>query len=64
MPPKEKQRLYTSLAEQQQLLEDFCNDLDDETFLGHEFGREVEDERNISCSSSDRDVDVDIDRIS
>ena len=26
MPPKKKQKLYTSLAEQQQLLEDFYND--------------------------------------
>ena len=53
MPPKKKQKVYTSLAEQQQLLEDFYNDLDDETFLGHKFGGEGEDESNISCSSSD-----------
>ena len=50
--------MYTSLAEQQQLLEDFYNDVDDETFLGHEFGGEGEDESNISCSSSDTDVGV------
>ena len=30
---KKKQKLYTSLAEQQELLEEFYNDLDDETFL-------------------------------
>ena len=58
MPPKKKQKLHTSLAEQQQLLEDFYNDLDDEAFLGHEFGGEGEDESNISCSSSDIDVDI------
>ena len=58
MPPKKKQKMYTSLAEQQQLLEDFYNDLDDETFLGHKFGGEGEDESNISCSSSDTYVDV------
>ena len=58
MPQKKKQKLYTSLAEEQQLLEDFQNDLDDETFLGQEFGDEGEDESNISCSSSDTDVDV------
>ena len=58
MPPKKKQKLYTSLAEQQQLLENFYNDVDDETFLGHEFGGEGEDERNISCSFSDTEVDV------
>ena len=40
------------------MLEDFYNDLDDETFLGHEFGGKGEDESNISCSSSDTDVDV------
>ena len=56
--PKKKQKLCTSLAEHQQLLEDFHNDFDDETFLGHEFGGEGEDESNISCSSSDTDVDV------
>ena len=50
MPPKKKQKLYTSLAEQQ-LLEDFYNDLDDKTFLGREFGGEGEDGRNISYSS-------------
>ena len=50
--------MYTFLAEQQQLLEDFYNDLDDETFLGQEFSGEGEDEANISCSSSDTDVDV------
>ena len=50
--------MYTSLAEHQQLLEDFYNNLDDETFHGHEFGGEGEDERNISCSSSDTGVDV------
>ena len=50
--------MYTFLAEQQQLLEDFYNDLDDETFLGHEFGGEGEDEANISRSSSNTDVDV------
>ena len=50
--------MYTSLAEQQQLLEDLHNDLDDKTFLGHECGGEGEDEINISCSSSDTDVDV------
>ena len=58
LPPKKKQKLYTSPAEQQQLLEDFYNDLDDETFLGHEFGGKGKDESNISCSSSDTDVDV------
>ena len=40
------------------ILEDFYNDLDDETFLGHEFGAEWEDESNISCSSSYTDVDL------
>ena len=40
------------------MLKDFYNDLDDETFLGHEFGVKGEDESNISCSSSDTDVDV------
>ena len=50
--------MYTYLAEQQQLLEDFYNDLENETFLGHEFGGEGEDERSISCSSSNTDVDV------
>ena len=30
--PKEKEKLYTSLAEQQQLLENFYDDLDDETY--------------------------------
>ena len=50
--------MYTSLAEQQQLLENFYNDLDDETFLGHEFCGEGEYESNISCPSSDTDVDV------
>ena len=39
-------------------LEHFYNDLDDEAFLGHEFGAEGEDESNISCSSSYTDVDV------
>ena len=58
MPPKKKQKLYTSLAEQQQLLEDLYNDLDDENFLGYESGGERKDESNISCSSSDTDVDV------
>ena len=58
LPPKKKQKLYASPAEQQQLLEDFYNDLDDETFLGHEFGGKGEDESNISCSYSDTDVDV------
>ena len=58
MPPKKKQKLHTSLAEQQQLLDDFYNDLDDEAFLGHEFGGEGLDESNISCSSSDTDVDI------
>ena len=57
MPPKKKQKLYTSLAEQQ-LLEDFYNDFDDETFLGLEFGGEGEDESNVSYPSSDTDVDV------
>ena len=42
------------------MLEDFYNDLDDETILGHEFGGEGEDESNISCSSSDTDVDVSV----
>ena len=51
MPPKEKQKLYTSLAYPQQLLEDFYNHLDNETFLGHAFCGEGEDERNVSCSS-------------
>ena len=55
MPPKKNQKLYVSLAEQPQLLEDFYNDLD-ETFLGHEFGGKGEDESNIPCSSSDVDV--------
>ena len=32
MEPKKKEKLYTSLAEQQQLLENFYNDLDDETY--------------------------------
>ena len=50
--------MYTSLAEQQQLLEDFYNDIDDEIFLGHEFDAERENESNISCSFSDTDVDV------
>ena len=50
--------MYTSLIEHQQLLEDFYNNLDDETFHGHEFGGEGEDERNISCSSSGTGVDV------
>ena len=58
MPPKKKQKLYTSLAEQQQLLEDFYNDHDDDTFLCHESCEEGLDESNISCSSSDTDVDV------
>ena len=58
MPPKKKQSLCASVAEQQQLLEGFYNDLDDGTFLGHEFGEEGEDESNISCSSSDIDIDV------
>ena len=58
MPPKKKQKLYTSLAEQQQLLKDFYNDHDDDTFLCHESGEEGLDESNISCSSSDTDVDV------
>ena len=58
MPPKKKQKLYTSIAEQQQLLEDFYIELNDETFLGHEFGGEGENESSISCSSSDTDVDV------
>ena len=57
MPPKKKQKLYTSIAEQQQLLEDFYIELNDETFLGHEFGGEGENESSISCSSSDTDVD-------
>ena len=43
MPPKKKQKLYLSLAEQQQLLEDFYQSLDDETFLGYEFCGEGED---------------------
>ena len=50
--------MYTSLAEQQQLLENFYNDLDDETFLNHGFCGEGEDESNISFSSWDTDVDV------
>ena len=58
MPPKKKQKLYTSLTEQQQLLEDFYNDLNDETFLGHDFGGEGEGGSNISCFSSDTDVCV------
>ena len=32
MKPKKKEKLYTSLAEQQQLLENFYNDLDDESY--------------------------------
>ena len=51
MPPKKKKTLHTSLAGEQQLLQDFFNDFDDETFLGHEFGGEGADESNISCSS-------------
>ena len=58
MPPKKKQKLYLSLAEQQQLLEDFYHPLDDETFLGYDFCGEGEDKRNVSCSSSDIDVDI------
>ena len=58
MPRKKKQKLYTSLAEQQQLLEDLYNELDDNTIVGHEFGVEGEDETNISYSSSDTDIDV------
>ena len=50
--------MYTSLAEQQQLLQDFYNDIDDEIFPGHEFDGERENESNISCSFSDTDVDV------
>ena len=41
-----------------QLLEDFYNDIDDETFLGHEFNGEGEDGSNIYCSSSYTDVDI------
>ena len=50
--------MYTSLAKQQQLLEDFYSDIDDEIFLGHEFDGERENGSNISCSFSDTDVDV------
>ena len=32
MEPKEKEKLYTSPPKQQQLLENFYNDLDDETY--------------------------------
>ena len=32
MEPKKKEKLYTSPAEQQQLPENFYNDLDDETY--------------------------------
>ena len=32
MEPKKKEKLYTSPAEQQQLLENFYNDLDDEAY--------------------------------
>ena len=32
------------------MLEDFYNDIDDETFLGHEFNCEGEDGSNIYCS--------------
>ena len=42
------------------MLEDFYNNLDGETILGHEFGGEGEDESNISCSSSDTDVNVSV----
>ena len=51
MSPKEKQNLYTFLAEQQQLLEHFYNDLGDETFLDCDFGGKGENKRNISSSS-------------
>ena len=41
MAPKKKLKLHTSLAKQ--LLEDFYNDLNNETFLvGNEFGGEDE----------------------
>ena len=40
MSPKKKLKLHTSLAKQ--LLEDFYNDLNNETFLGNEFGGEDE----------------------
>ena len=49
--------MHTSLVEQQQLLEDFHNDLNDETFLGHEFGDAGLDESSISSPFSDTDVD-------
>ena len=52
------EKLYKYLAAQQQLLEDFYNDLDGETCLGHEFGAEGQGESNISWSLSDTYVDV------